>query len=124
MNTSFTDRCVTHITFVAIPTALSCAVLSCAILSHNALAQTPSPNGAAELELNGQPLSISEPPTSPTPLVPEEIEIDVHQGTSAREEQDLQREQEQSVPENIDQPDLPAGNETPEQDSPDQLEIP
>ena len=124
MNTSFTDRCVVHIAFVSTPIALTCVVLSCAILSHHALAQTPSPNGAAELELNGQPPSISEPPASPAPLVPEEIEIDVHQGTSSQEEQDLQQEQEQSAPENIDQPDLPAGNETPEQDSPDQLEIP
>jgi len=124
MNISFTDRCVTHITFVAISTALSYVVLSCAILSQDALAQPPSPNGAADLELNEQPPSISEPPASPTLLVPEELEIDVHQGSPEREEQDLQREQEQSVPENIDQPDLPAGNETPEQDSPDQLEIP
>lgn len=119
MNTPFTGRCIASIAFVAIPTALSCA-----ILSYDALAQTPSPNGAADLELNGQPPSISEPPASPAPIAPEEIEIDIHQGTPAREEQDLQQEQEQSVPENIDQPDLPAGNDTPEQDSPDQLEIP
>lgn len=123
MNISFTDRSFACAVFAALLTFLPCT-----ILSSVALAQTPASNeatesGAADLEVDGQPPSISAPLTSPTSR--EEVEMDVHERGSAWEQQEGELQQEQEQEEEYSLPDSPPpGSVTPQQDSSDQIEVP
>lgn len=128
MKTSFTDRSFACTVFAAFLTFL----LPSTILSHVALAQTPAnqvtesettEDGATDLEIDGQPPSVSAPLTSPTSR--EEVEIDVHQRGSSWGQQEGELQQEQEQEEEYSLPDAPPpGSVTPQQDSPDQIEVP
>lgn len=103
------------------------AFMSGVILSGSALAVPPPPNpssnGAAELEVDGQPPSVSEPVDASVPDETEAVDVDVRQRTDwSGEEQMLQQDEDQNFEYAPDS--TPPGSNTPGQDSPDQIEIP
>ncbi len=123
MNTPTRNRRFAPLTFLAIPT-----LLCSAILSYDAFAEVPapdpSPDAASELEVDGQPPSISAPANSSVPSdTPDQIDIDVQQRSSWEEQQqELQQGQQQDLDDDSEAP--PSGSDAPGQDSPDQVEIP
>lgn len=93
-----------------------------------------SPTAVQELETNGTFPSITFPSTPNPAQIQQKQETELHHEQEMlpnlrenwqEQEEQLQQEQEAEVPENVDNPGHAApGNETPEQDTPDELEIP
>ncbi len=124
----------------AILTGLVIGISYTALAPVTAVAQadastTGSPAEVEELEINGQPPSLSLPQTPSSTENQEELQqmerddSQVHDQDSGKPEQTderlLQEQQEQAAPENINSPALPAaGSVGPEQDTPNRLEVP
>lgn len=111
------------------------ALLPVADTAQAETSATDSSTEVEELEINGQPPSLSLPQTPPSTSNQEELQqierddSQIHDQDSGKPEQIderlLQEEQEQETPENINSPGLPAaGSVGPEQDTPNRLEIP
>lgn len=126
MNTPLPSWYLVRVSAIAVSVLLLSATLSGKALaqaSQTTPSTTPSVNDASELEVDGQPPSVSAPTSSEPSDTPDQIDIDVQQRSTWNEQQqELQQEQEQEVENAPDGP--PSGSDAPGQDSPDRIEIP